>query len=104
MWRDAEVGKFSNKASYFNWDSGEPNDKLYEERRLGHLCSGEDCVRISRWNNKVDWYDSACTQRLPYVCEKARGNGPFLAGGVNISSTQSSCVVFAKNICHWSVP
>ena len=81
MWRDAEVGKFSNKASYFNWDSGEPNDKLYEERRLGHLCSGEDCVRISRWNNKVDWYDSACTQRLPYVCEKARGNGPFLAGG-----------------------
>ena len=75
MWDDTEARPSGNKASYFNWDDGEPNDKLYQERRLGNLCSGEDCIRISRWNNKVEWFDSECTERLPYICEKSRGNG-----------------------------
>ncbi|CAB3999160.1 macrophage mannose receptor 1-like [Paramuricea clavata] len=101
VWRDAEVGKFSNKASYFNWDSGEPNDKLYEERRLGHLCSGEDCVRISRWNNKVDWYDSACTQRLPYVCEKARDSLLTLAAILGISIGCTAMVIIIVAFCQF---
>lgn len=74
MWYDTGVGKFRNKPSYFNWDDGEPNDKLYQQRSLGNLCSGEDCIRMSGGNNKVDWYDSECTEQLPYVCEKTRGN------------------------------
>lgn len=73
VWNDAEIGKLSNEASYFKWDDGEPNDKLYEVRRLGKPCSGEDCVRLYHWNNTAEWYDTECSQRLPYVCEKTRG-------------------------------
>ena len=70
MWNNVEVGKLYDKASYFNWDSGEPNDKLYisEER-----CSGEDCVQMNQWNNAVRWYDLECSKKLPYVCEESRG-------------------------------
>ena len=65
-------GEFGLKAYYLNWNYGEPNDKFYEP--LSGDCPGEDCIQIRKFSGNVTWHDLSCETKIPYLCEKIRGN------------------------------
>ena len=65
-------GELDHEAYYLNWNYGEPNDKFYEP--LSGDCPGEDCIQIRKFSGNVTWHDLSCETRIPYICEKIRGN------------------------------
>lgn len=65
-------GEPGYKAYYLNWNYGEPNDKFYEP--LSGDCPGEDCIQIRKFSGNVTWHDLSCETKIPYICEKIRGN------------------------------
>ncbi|KAK3728401.1 hypothetical protein QZH41_017642 [Actinostola sp. cb2023] len=83
VWNDVGVDQFQNVATYFNWDTKEPNDKLYD--KLLPRCTGEDCVKIKKWNGSVTWSDLGCSTTLPFVCEKQKDMYISFAAWIAIS-------------------
>lgn len=72
VWNDIGQGQFSNRPSYLNWDTGEPNDRHYDPFKTPQRCKGEDCVQIKSWKDVISWCDLDCNIALPFICEKSQ--------------------------------
>lgn len=52
--------KFTQQATYLNWNPGEPNGFDYE-----------NCVHL--WDTLHTWNDVHCTANLSYICQRVQG-------------------------------